>query len=226
MRRILVPFALGGLLSASVVACDVEDPFNPSTDTTNGSDTAIGTDTNIPPEDTAVVEDEYYAVIVDDSEIFPTHRIVGTDPCATNREQGAHGADIDAVAMFDENNNLIGYFESVRLAAGTQCEIPAKFADIGNVKGEPDLSINEGFVSLGGGYVIGEFDESALILPGHSIQVFEIDKDVGSTGADEGYDVFVATDLGCGQSGGSRSGCQVKIGTGTGSGTFNNISGF
>jgi hypothetical protein len=222
MRRIIVPFALGGLLSASVVACDVEDPFMPGTDTSIGTDTSTGEDTIVPPEDTSV-STQYLAVIVDDTDIFPTHRSDGGNPCATS-SVGAHGADIDAVKLFNDADVEIGTLSNARLAAGTECEIAAKYADFNEVLGQPDGTLTENFVSLGGGYVIGEFENAALILPGYSLQVFELGKDVN--GVDEGYEVFVATDLSCGQSGTSRDGCQVRIGEGKGNGTFNELSGF
>jgi len=195
------------------VACDVEDTV-PGSDTT-GTDTT-GTDTVV------VVPDDYLSVIVDDSTIFPTHRTVGTDPCATS-SVGAHGADIDAVGLFTAGGASAGYFNTVRLAQGTQCTIAAKYKEANEVKGQPDGTLLEGFVSLGGGYVIGEFDNQAIILPGYAIQVYEVGVEVG--GVDEGYDVYVALDNSCGQSG-ARTNCQVKIGNGKGQGTFDDISGF
>lgn len=214
MRRIIISLAIGGLASASIVACDVEDTFEPGSDTTITQDTA---------GDTTVAPTQYLSVIVDDSEIFPTHRVVGTNPCATAAD-GAHGADIDAVALFKGNGDLAGYYDTVRLALGTQCEIDAKYKNASEVKGAPQGKTNEGFVSLGGGYVIGEFDNRVTIQPGYSIIVYEIGKEVG--GNSEGYKVFVAEDNSCGQSGASRAGCQVEIGQGKGQGTFDDLLGF
>jgi len=45
-------------------------------------------------------------------------------------------------------------------------------------------------------------------------------------GKDEGFTVFVAEDLSCGQNGGDRSACQVEIGSGDGQATLTDISGF
>ena len=74
MRKILLPFALMGTLSLPMIACDVEDGADGSDVTQPDGDTSGDTDT--------VVTTKYFAVIVTDSQIFPTHRVVGTNPCA------------------------------------------------------------------------------------------------------------------------------------------------
>jgi hypothetical protein len=219
MRRIIASLAFGGLASASFVACDVEDPFNPS-DTSVLQDTSTEQDTSTQ-EDT-VQPATYFAVIVDDSEVFPTHRAENAI-CLTSASK-AHGADIDGVGLFDAQGNLVGYYDSVRLEQGDYCEFDAKYTNPDEAKGEPDGTLTENFASLGGGYIIGEFDNAAQVLAGYAIQVYEVGAEVG--GVDEGYDVFVATDLSCGQGGADRSSCQVAIGSGEGQGSFTGISGF
>jgi hypothetical protein len=235
MRRIVLPLALTGLVAAAP-ACDVEDPLagfgdddttvDPGTDTsTGGTDTSTGgTDTVTPPPT------QYFAVIVDDSEEFATHRPAGQDPCATS-SVGAHGADVDAVELRDDTGGSLGFYDSVRLEVGAFCEgndrfdpVADKYRDVAEVKGAADGTLTENFVSLGGGYVIGEFAGTPQVLPGHTIVVYEVGSDAG--GVDEGYTVFVATDLGCGQGGASRAACQVEVGSGDGQATITDISGF
>ncbi len=235
MRRIVLPLALTGLV-ATAPGCDVEtlDDLG-TTDTSTGggtTDTSTGggtTDTSTGTDIETPVETQYLAVIVDDSEYFPNHRPAGQDPCVTSSND-AHGADIDAVELRDDMGGSLGYLDSVRLGLGTICDtssygpIAPEFTVADEVKGAPDGKLTENFVSLGGGYLIGEFAGAPLILPGYTIVVYEIGSDVGGT--DEGFDLFVAEDLSCGQSGADRSACQVKLGEGEGRATFTDISGF
>jgi hypothetical protein len=235
MRLIILPFALTGLV-ATAPGCDVEDPLGElggtDTSTTGGTDTSTGgTDTSTGGTDTVTpAEPEFFAVIVDDSAIFPTHRSDGGNPCATSSAK-AHGADLDAVELRDDTGASLGYLDSVRLALGTVCDNDSRFEPIADeyrvadeVKGAPDGKLTENFVSLGGGYVIGEFAGAPLILPGYTIVVYEVGSDEG--GQDEGFELFVAEDLSCGQSGGDRTACQVRIGEGDGRSTFTDLSGF
>ena len=220
MRRIILPLALTGLVT-SAPGCDVEDPLADL----GGSDTSTGgTDTVIP------VETEFFAIVVDDSAEFATHRPAGQDPCATS-SAGAHGADVDAVELRDETGGSLGYYDSVRLEIGAACENNDRFDPVADVyrdaaeaKGAPDGTLTENFVSLGGGYIIGEFTDAPVIMPGYTVVVYEVGADVG--GQDEGFSVYVAEDLSCGQNGGDRTACQVKIGSGDGQATLTDISGF
>ena len=196
MRKILLPFALMGAMSLPMLACDVEDPAG---DTTN-PDTTSDTSGDTTPD--TVVPDKYYAVIIDDSQIFPTHRVVGTDPCATaSSPWNAHGADVDAVGLFD-GSQLIGYLDTVDYQEGGLC--PNKqntMTDPDEAKGAPNAQITENFVSLGGGFLTGEFEGSAEIQSGDTLVVYEVGTKCGGDtscgGVDEGYAVFVATDLDC-----------------------------
>ena len=201
MRKILLPFAMMGALAMPLVACDVQDEGD-GTDATNPSDGTNPTDTT---GDTGGGT-HYFAVIVTDSQIFPTHRTVGTDPCATaSSPLNAHGADIDAVGLFS-GSSLIGYFDTVDYAEGGLC--PNKLSTMMNpdeAKGAPDASLTEGFVSLGGGWLIGEFSGQPELQSGDTLVVYEVgSKCSGNTscgGVDEGYEVFVAEDLDCVNSG-------------------------
>lgn len=205
MRKILLPFAVMGTLSLPLVACDVENTDADATDTNTQSDSdTTGTDTT--PDE--VTPPTYKAVIIDDSQIFPTHRTVGTDPCATaSGPLFAHGADIDAVGLFTVSGataTLLGYLDgdAIDYKEGGLC--PNKqntMIDESQAAGAPNAKIDEGFVSLGGGYLTGEFTGSPSIQVGDQITVFEVGKKCGTNtncgGTDEGYEVFVAEDIDC-----------------------------
>jgi hypothetical protein len=170
-----------------------------------------------------IADDSYHAVIVDDSEIFPFHRRDGSNPCLTSQVD-AHGADIDAVMLLDPQGQNPRYLENVRLALGTQCQIGERYRLPEELKGLPDGLSNENFVSLGGGYIAGEFQGRPEVVPGATIVVFEVGSAAGQR--DEGYDLYVARDVTCGHGGSNRSGCQFKIGRGRGESSFNSIHGF
>ena len=148
----------------------------------------------------------FYAVIVTDSMIFPNHRGPNSsDPCATSFAN-MHGADIDAVALFDADN-LLGYLDNVDYADGGICTGDQANAatDPSRARGAPNASLTSGFVSLGGGWLAGEFDSALEIVDGSTVVVYEAgsscsdDPDCG--GLDEGYEIFVATDLDCASQG-------------------------
>jgi len=169
---------------------------------TNPADTNP-VDTN--PADT-VGPASYYAVIVDDSKVFPNHRSAGINPCSTaSAPLYAHGAGIDAVGLFD-GATLVGYFDVVDYKEGGICDGSTgsprnTMIDETLALGPPDARLDRGFVSLGGGFLIGEFDNAARIMPGDTIVVYEVGKRCGSNtncgGLDEGYEVFLAEDLDC-----------------------------
>jgi hypothetical protein len=201
MRNTLLSFAFTGIMAFPLVACDVEDggDATDATDTTQTETDATTTDTG--PGDT-IQTTEYFAVIVDDSNIFPTHRVVGTDPCATaSSPLNAHGADIDAVGLFD-GASLVGYFEFVDYQMGNFCPNKANtMTDPNQALGAPNATLTERFVSLVGGFLIGEFQGSPVIQSGDIITVYEVGSKCGNNtscgGVDEGYEVFVAEDLDC-----------------------------
>jgi hypothetical protein len=144
-----------------------------------------------------------FAVILDDSRVFASHRSDGGDPCATaSAPLYAHGADIDAIGLFD-GATLVGYLDVVDYQEGGICTGTRAntMTDGTQAKGAPDGKIDRGFVSLGGGFLTGEFDNSAFIQTGYTIVVYEVGKKCGTNtscgGVDEGYEVFVASDLDC-----------------------------
>ncbi len=156
----------------------------------------------------------YRSVIIDDDGVFQQHR--SDDVCATS-SLGAHGADIDAVGLFDDDGTtLLGYFTTARAKLGTTCDIAAQHSDPGEATGSPDGTLNTNFVSLGGGAIIGSFGNSITIEPGNVVVVYEIGDDfcAGNPGCvgNECYQVFLAPDLDCldGVDGG-RTKCQLRI---------------
>lgn len=219
MRKILLPFAMMGLISAPLAACDVEgspsDTTNPPTDTIQ-PDTSP-TDTTTP--DTTP-DPEYRAIIVDDDGFFQNHRPSAI--CATS-SVGAHGADIDAVGLFEsDGTTLVGYFDTVDAKLGTSCTIAAKYSNATQARGAPNGTLMENFVSLGGGAIIGEFGDFTetppapvgKLFPGDVVVVYEIgDKFCGGVAScvgDESYHVYVASRLDCLNSG-NRSACQKRV---------------
>ncbi len=208
MRKILLPFAMIGLISLPLVGCDVEEETDGDTSSTPDSDTGITPD--VP------VTTEYRAIIVDDDGIFQNHRVVGTDPCATS-SVGAHGADIDAVGLFEaDGTTLVGYFDTVQADLGTTCTMGAAYTDPTEARGTPNGSLTANFVSLGGGAIIGEFGSTIQLFVDDVVVVYEVGTKCGNDtscgGVDEGYNVFVADRLDCLDR--TRSACQVKV-TGT-----------
>lgn len=215
MRKLMLPFAIIGLLASPMLACDVEDTADGDTSSSDTT-TTDGTTTDTGPGET-VTGPTYAAVIVDDSQIFPTHRVVGTDPCATaSSPLNAHGADIDAVGLFS-GATLIGYFDFVDYQEGGLCPNKQNTrTDPDDAKGAPDASLTEGFVSLGGGFLIGEFSGGTALESGDIITVYEVGSKCGNNtscgGVDEGYEVFVATELDCvNQSAYPYGSCAIKL---------------
>lgn len=203
MRKILLPFAVMGTLSLPLVACDVEDTDADATDSTQTDSDTSGTDTGTDTTPDEVEGPTYTAVIVDDSQIFPTHRSDGGNPCATAASPlNAHGADIDAVGLFNDGS-LIGYLgDAIDYKEGGLCpNKESTMMDPNEAAGAPNAKIDEGFVSLGGGYLTGEFAGAPVIQVGDVITVYEVGKKCGTNtscgGVDEGYEVFVAEDIDC-----------------------------
>ncbi len=154
---------------------------------------------------------KYYAVFIEDD---------WDARCATSGV-GAHGADIDAVGLWDptldpDNPELIGWLDVVDMELDRATCDTYGFADPDLAIGPPDGELTEGFYSLAGGWLIGEFDHQVEILPHYIITVHEIDDTfceglswcVGS----EGYSVSIATDLDCVNTGPDfRDTCMVPV---------------
>lgn len=192
MRKIWLSIAAAGLIASPLVGCDVsEDPID-------GDDTTIGDDTggDTIDEDTTVVAPDYFAILLQDR---------WDERCATS-SSGAHGADIDAVGLFDSSADtatLLGYAQFAASKSdpnGLECNAYS-FDDLDDLKGAPDGSLTNGFYSLYGGWALIEFENQIQILDDYAVVVYEIGDDFcqGISGCvgDEGYDVYVATELDC-----------------------------
>ncbi len=192
MRKIWLSIAAAGLIASPLVGCDVsEDPFD-------GEDTTIGTDTGDDTfiEDTTPVAPDYFAILLTDR---------WDERCATS-SVGAHGADIDAIGLFDPaaDTQLVGYAAFARAKTAPPADGECNeygYGDTDELKGAPDGALTSGFYSLYGGWALVEFDAAAQILDGYTVTVYEIGDDfcggISSCVGDEGYDVYVATDLDC-----------------------------
>ncbi len=177
----------------------------PSTDDPNGLDDPAVTD----------AEPVYYAVFVEDR---------WNGRCATS-SVGAHGADIDAIGLWDPSGNpdepeLVGWLEFVDMEfSGNECD-EYGYTDVDEALGGPDASLTKNFFSLSGGWLIGEFESQVEILPHYEITVHEVDDafcgGYSSCVGSEGYDVYLATDLDCVNTGPDfRDSCMMQL---TGSG--------
>ena len=188
MRKILVSFAMAGLVAVPMVACDVQsEDGDATTNPTNTTDATNTTDT---------VQDEtagsnYVAVIVSDENKFDK---------TCHSTSGADGADIDAVELSDDQDNNLGGFVNAKLTQGTSCTM--QHNNIDDVKGMHNGTLNNGYVSLGGGYVIGVFQSDVFIEDGYTITVYEIgDSFCGGSSqciGDEKYEVALADSINCG----------------------------
>lgn len=185
MRKILVPFALIGLCSLPMVACDVEDGDEDATTNTNPSGTNPTDDNDTSPTV------NYEAVIVDDSAQF-------NGRCATS-SSGAHGADIDAVELVRGSDSYL--VAGVNYQPGTVCPIGATHKNPEDVKGAPQDDLNTGYVSLGGGSVTVTFLSQVFIQDGDEIIVYEVGDtacgNITSCVGDEAFSVYLANDLDC-----------------------------
>jgi len=204
MKKLMLPFAVMGVMALGTQACEVQ---NGESDTITETDTFTPTDT-LTAEDTTPVVTPYYAVFLDD---------MAPVKCSTS-SSGAHGSDIDAVALWD-GNDLVGYLDSTDADHPTDCS-KYGFDDQNEAKGAPDGKLTEGFYSLSFGWLIGEFDNAAEIVSGYEITVYEIDDDACTAAGlnssncvgSEPYAVYVATDLDCVNTGGDfRNTCMVML---------------
>ena len=186
-----------------------------------GDDTPTDWTPQQPPSDNPTVNPDappattdglpYYAVFIEDR---------WDKRCATS-SVGAHGADIDAVGLWDPtkdpaNPELVAWLQ---LGDGdfsrNECD-EYGYTNLNEALGPPDGSLTSNFYSLAGGWLIGEFENQIEILPEYQITVHEVDDEfcgsyqscVGS----EGYDVYLATDLDCVNTGADfRKSCMIKL---------------
>lgn len=218
MKKRMLPFAVLGMIALGAQACEVQEGDGDASPTDTLQPDAAG-DTFT--QDTTIPTTEYFAVFLEDrSEVR----------CATSNS-GAHGADIDAVALWD-GNDLVGYLDTTDAEHPGNCDTYG-FDDTNQAEGAPSATpkLNEGFYSLSYGWLIGEFDGQAAIVPGYEMTVYEIDDDVCIAAGlnpntncvgSEPYSIYVATDLDCVNQGtdvdDAKSLCMVLI-SGTAEGT-------
>ena len=169
-----------------------------------------------------VDETNYYAVLVED--IF-------NGKCGSS---GAPGADIDAVELQDDEGNSLGYWDVATMMANpdgdTTCTYDAAkdtdengvddiYEDASQAEGAPDGTLTTNFVSLYGGWIIGEFANTAdgdelYVMSGDTLVIHEVGKanpNVGE-GIDEAFSVGVATELDCVNQENWRETCYISQG--------------
>jgi len=208
MRKLTVPFAVAGLMAWGALGCEVNEGA-PTSDTTQQTDTQGDTTTADTTEtDTTEPDPEYYAVFLDD---------LWDGRCATSG-YGAHGADIDAVGLF-EGESHIAWLDADFIDAEFTPSCPShdKSQDPKRAAGAPDGNVGSGtgFYSLAGGWLIGEFVGAPLIIPGYELVVYEVDSSYtwsGGAGRNDPYEVYVATSIDCVNEGpGFRNSCMVRL---------------
>jgi hypothetical protein len=145
----------------------------------------------------------------------------GVDAC-TSTNQHAEGADIDGVALFDKDDNLVGYAQVVVYKPGSGgCDhTNDKHAQPDDAKGAPDASLSSGYVALWGGHMAVEFgDNSPKLAAGDKIEVYEVGEQTCTGCKDEDYVVYLATDANCANEA-DWSTCAYELGGGKGISTF------
>ena len=165
---------------ALVTACEASEDDDAMVTADTG-----GTDTVQPPAG-------YFAVLIEDST---------THDCSNNSKN--HGADMDAMELVDGSDSL-AFADQVDGQVGDSdgssslCgDINPDKIDLNEFKGAPDGSLSDGFVALGGGYLIAEFSGALEILPAYTLMVYEVGvNECGSQGClDETYTVSVTPGL-------------------------------
>lgn len=175
------------------------------------------------PDGGGVCVDElnYYAVFIEDA---------FSGKCGSS---GAPGADIDAVELRDSEGTSLGYWEYVAMAANpdgdTTCTYDESkdtdangvddiYEDVEEAKGAPDATLTTNFISLYGGWAIGEFGADAngddlYLMDTDVIVVYEVGKanPLVGEGIDEGFSVALATDIDCVNQENFRETCLVPL---------------
>ncbi len=194
--------AVTGLTAFGMVACEVQDGEGDTTQT----DTSTGNDTM---EQDTSTETAYYAVFLED---------LWDGRCLTS-SVGAHGADIDAIGLYDENGDVLWVDAADNEFDSNVCP-KYGYSNVNAVKGAPDGELvpdqNTTFYSLAGGWLIAEFTGQAQIIPGYELSIYEIDDaycpDTGSCVGSEPYEIYLATDLDCVNTGANfRNECMVFL---------------
>ena len=191
MRTLLVGLATVALMAGCDVSSSEDDTgtVNPPTD--QGGTDPGNADTYVPPAG-------YFAIMVEEG---------GTPSCSNNL---AHGADIDAVQLSDSGGTHVAWYSHVQGAVGTGgCEDkdPNAFTD---------LSLLDGYVSLNGGFIAGEFDSGIQLIEDYTVTVYEAGSQTSSggvSGKDEPYNVYAAYDMTCA---GTMEACAKLVGNAVG----------
>lgn len=197
MKKRMLPFALLGMIALGAQACEVQEGGGDTTPTDTLQPDAAG-DTFT--QDTFNPTTAYYAVFLEDRSFGWTIPGTGNPNNCSRSSVGAHGADIDAVALWD-GNDLVGYLDTIDAWHDDRCAAQGYGRDdTDEALGAPNGTLTENFYSLSFGWLIGEFDGQAEIVPGYEMTVYEIDDDFCTTAAcigSEPYSIYVATDLDC-----------------------------
>lgn len=161
------------------------------------------------------VGDGYHAIIITDA-------WVDGSGCALEPGRG-QGADIDAVALFDSLNQLVGYVDLVQGSVPTTSTCGSNsFANLNQIRGAPDASAYDGYVSLTGGKIAGEFaPNSPKLTAGDYVEIYEVDLSYCHSCVADTYALKLAKTVDC-----VFGGCdEHAIGTGSGTATFT-LAGF
>ncbi|MEZ4265324.1 MAG: hypothetical protein R3F39_03010 [Myxococcota bacterium] len=188
------------------VVVDTTPTPDAAVDTTPTPDAVVDTT----PTPDAVVPVTYHAVFIQD-------HWDGINCGSINPAKMSPGADIDAVELLS-GTTILGYFDVVRgetnPTQNAKCD--NGFNDPNAAKGAPDATKNyENYFSLYGGWLIGEFAGAAEIQPGDTIKVYELGQShpLSTEGADEPYEVWIATGLDCVEDPEPQANCMVQLST-------------
>ncbi len=170
--------ALGSTLTTP--ACDAPGAGSAASTDATGDGTSAG--------DAPTVAGPFHAVLILDDADFA---------CSVN--QRSHGADIDAVALLDAEGKRVSWWAKARMVPGddSKCAAPLayRFTVAREAQGGANATLDDHYVALAGGYVIGEFKDAQEITADQSVHVYEVGASVG--GRDDPYSVWLATDLTC-----------------------------
>lgn len=186
----------------------VGSPDVPMTaDTQAQQDVVVPSDVVVPADVTSV--SGYYAVIVEDD---------WDGTCASPSTKG-EGFDLDAIALYDSADQLVGYAHSVLnrgVVGDTGCGYDNGHADPSEALGAPDGDKDSGYVSLNRGGIGAEFAPNSPVI--RSSDVIEVFETSCSTCSDEPFVLKLASTRDCVV---APQGCSIlELGSGTGNTSF------
>lgn len=183
---------MAGLAGFALMACDTID------------DLGIYEDEEVANEDPSTEEPEdeapktYSAVLIRDLWL-PNKHIEEKDNDGCRSAVGADGADIDAIALVDAAGVRTEYYfldKVVSHIGKGHCKEELHDDDSAAL-GMADGSLYDGYVSLRGGWLAGEFEFGLLLAPDMTLTVYEVGvTNHGATGEDP-YAAYAITDLSC-----------------------------